>query len=608
MPHVSDLETVLTAAGDDPTTLLAHALWHRYAPEVAPGDPPAADIATAIGDETANLPPTAHALGTLLESVMPAGDRTRAGAFFTPPDVAAHLVDHLLDPIRDEQPTVCDPTCGSGIFLEAVAHRLIARGGTPREVVTRCLFGAERDEAAASICRLVLWCLADDPELPPGTLEANIRTGDAMLGTDARLPIDSQDRRDLDDWCSARFGADITPHRPVHWHVDVEPDCFDAVIGNPPFLNQLSGNTARTAGERALIRARLEDAVAAYADTASCFLVLASRLTRAGGRFGMIQPMSLLAARDASAARAWLAERARLDGLWIACEKIFEASPDVCAPLFTNAAPDRAATTRWRGREFESIPSTRTALDAATWAPLAAAAFGIPEIVVRSPRTLGSIATATADFRDQYYGLKGLVTDEGGAGDPQLVTTAHVDPARCRWGEIPVRLHGTKWTAPRVRLDALRASPLADWAASRLVPKILVASQTPTIEAVVDESGSWLPSVPLITVVPHDGDELWRIAAALSAPAISAVAAQRYAGTAMSTRAIKVSARQMLELPLPVDEAAWNDMTDAYRRAAASADERRDALEELARAAGAAFGLTTAEQMLVDDWWRRRVR
>ena len=618
MPDVSELETVLADHARDATEVLARALWYRYAPSLGRHPDVTDEILDAVTAATADLPPSAHALGTLLESVMDPDDRTRAGAFFTPPDVAAALVERILGPINVETPRVCDPACGCGIFLEAAAMFLIARGVTPREAVTRCLAGADRSGAAISICRLVLWRLADDATLDPAVLHDTIRVGDSMLGTDGRLGI-GDDRDELDAWCAEQYGPNLAALSPIHWHVDfARPDArsdqgsegpgFDAVMGNPPFLNQLAGDTARGSGERSLVRARLDNAVSGYADAASCFLVLASRLTRDGGRFGMIQPISLLGARDAAGARRALTESASLDALWIARDKVFDASPDVCAPIFTRGAEQVHGIARWQCRNFAPMPESNELPEATSWAPLAAAAFDIPEIVVRTRRVLGDVAKATADFRDQYYGLRGFVTDVGDATDPPLVTTAHVDAARSRWGMRPVKFDGQSWTAPRVRLAALRETALARWADTRLVPKVLVATQTPTIEAVVDAEGAWLPSVPLITVVANDPDDLWPIAAALTAPIVSAVAARRFAGTARSTRAIKLSARQLLELPLPVESRAWAAMTDAYRRASASHDERIDALGELAGHAGRAYGLAPRDQVIVDEWWAKRLR
>jgi hypothetical protein len=89
-------------------------------------------------------------------------------------------------------------------------------------------------------------------------------------------------------------------------------------------------------------------------------------------------------------------------------------------------------------------------------------------------------------------------------------------------------------------------------------PKVLVATQTKVVEAAVDRDGTWLPSTPVIAVhaAPED---LWRIGAALLAPPVTAWALDHYGGTALAHDAVKLAASQVLEVPLPSDEGAWDE-------------------------------------------------
>ena len=143
------------------------------------------------------------------------------------------------------------------------------------------------------------------------------------------------------------------------------------------------------------------------------------------------------------------------------------------------------------------------------------------------------------------------------------MTVGLIDPLHGRWGTAATRFAGHRWVAPVVDLDAVaRADPrLARWADARLVPKVVLATQTRVLEPLVDLDGRWWPSVPTIAVTPRSGDpgELWAIAAVLAAPAVSAWALAHYRGTALTRDALKLSATQVLELPLPVDDAAWAD-------------------------------------------------
>lgn len=72
--------------------------------------------------------------------------------------------------------------------------------------------------------------------------------------------------------------------------------------------------------------------------------------------------------------------------------------------------------------------------------------------------------------------------------------------------ERNARPPGLRRAVGRLRRTARRRA-LARWAEARMVPKLLVAAQG----RVVDASGDWLPSVPVLTVVPHHPEDLWRL-------------------------------------------------------------------------------------------------
>ena len=120
-------------------------------------------------------------------------------------------------------------------------------------------------------------------------------------------------------------------------------------------------------------------------------------------------------------------------------------------------------------------------------------------------------------------------------------------------------------------------------------PKLVVATQTRVVEAAVDAAGTWVPSVPALAVVPHDPDDLWRLAAAVLAPAATAWLAHRSVGTALDRRALKVAEPDLAALPLPVDAAAWDEATDRPAGLRVPTRGRRASTRYLA-AAEAAYG------------------
>lgn len=550
------------------------------------------------------------ALGLAHEALAGARERRR-GVHYTPAALARRLAEVALEPLDEGNridrghrivpgvqagaggtgrgasgapPTVCDPACGGGAFLLAAARALADRGHD-RTAILPALSGLDLDPVAARVAAtaLVLWAGRVD-------VEPAVGVGDALDGS---------------DW----------PHRPEAG--------FDLILGNPPFQAQLGTETARTPEEASRLRRTLGPAATGYVDTAALFLLAAVSQVRPGGVVLLIQPQSVLASRDSAAVRARLAEVAPLEGLWVCDEPVFAARTHVCAPVLRRRVDavtagrvdhvDGGVVCRWRGPAVTPAPSAReptpSTADPSSWAPLAAGLRDVPAVTLTGP-PLPEAAAASAGFRDQFYGLVPHVREATGApGERPLVTSGLIDLAGCAWGARPARYAKSRWAAPVVDLDTLAAADpaLARWVGDRLVPKVVVATQTRVIEAAVDVDGRWVPSTPVLAV-PAAPERLWHLLAALLAPAASAWALHETAGTALVPDALKLSAAQLRRLPGPVDERAWDDGALAARAAqlAASAGEREAALDMLGTAVLAAHRVAGSEAEELRRWWRAR--
>lgn len=463
----------------------------------------------------------AEALATAYEERLVgdlADERRARGAFYTPPDLVDWILDRALTPTTAR---VLDPACGTGHFLVAAARRL----------GVRAVHGSDLDPEAVRIARLRMQ--AEDPSVPAGEIEAQVQIADGLTA----------------------------------WEGPAGDRGFDAVVGNPPFLGQLK---RRTAGQRG--------GLAAYTDTSAAFLHRSLDLVVPGGTVALVQPLSVLGARDAGPVRARVAEVGAVTDLWVSERPVFRGTAVLaCVPVVRIGAGDGPGPD--------------------DWGQLAAPYFGIPAVdLPLGTGVVGDLAACTADFRDQYYGLVPHVRD-GGDG-ARLITSGLIEPGRCEWGRRPTRFAKQQYDAPVVDVDALAAADarLGAWAESRLVPKVLVAGQGRVIEAVVDEEGAWLPSVPVVSVVPHRTEDLWRVLAVLIAPPVVAHAAARYLGTGLTPGSVKVSAKQLAALPLPADSAAWAEAADLAR-----AGRVAEAGAVMTRA----YGVDPEDGVLA--WWRGRL-
>ena len=468
-------------------------------------------------------------LGARLERSIEAGDRRRLGAHFTPAALARELAARAL--AFHTRPSVGDPACGGGALLLAAArHLAAAHGESPSDVVQR-LWAVDIDPLAVATTEaaLALWA----GTCPPPD---QCRVGDAL--------------------------HDGLPWPPL-----------DVVIGNPPFLTPLSSSTRPTGEGARQRRARFEGAAGAYTDAAALFLLEACRGARPGGTVALLQPLSVLGARDAKGVREAVGGLGAVVDVWLP-PPAFEAAVDVCVPIVRIGA--------------------RSGQRDGTWSAHLAEAHGVPAVTLDSRRRLGDVATVTAGFRGEYYGMVDHVHEEAARPDGRpLVTTGLVDLGGVAWGDRAARVGGRTWQRPVVDVLSLEGRA-AQWVERTAVPKLLVATQTNVVEVAIDRDGSLVASVPTVVVLAPAG-ELSRLAAALASPAVTAWLLWRSAGAALAPRALKVSAAQLREAPLPVDGVAWQDGADAF--------EAGD-LDGFVAAMGAAYGVGPE----VGAWWTPRAR
>lgn len=519
----------------------------------------------------------ADLLGVAYEQLMASPERRARGAHFTPIDVADAVVDCAigqLDPRSfGNQIFVWDPSAGGGAFLLAAARRIERETDLTRSQIVQHLYASDIDPLALDVClaAVELWCGC--------TASPTTHVGDALLD----LP---------DEW----------------------PSDFDLIVGNPPFLGQLTRDTARDSHRRDRLAAKYEGLAGGYVDESGLFLHLALSRMGASGVVSLVLPESILATRDAGPIREHADRVASFVVLWIDEGQSFDAAVDVVAPVFAAQQP------RGDGTILITGTSTDREVDRPTdglWAPLLAAARGVP--IVRSPDKTGvvcDLASVTAGFRQHFYGLEGAVqeadAEKVGAQTsvrlPQLVTAGAIDTLCLRWGSRAVKFAGARWLAPVVDLDKIADPLVRAWFAERLVPKLLLASQTKVLEAVADPLGCLLPSVPVLSVEPSDNGDLWRLAAVLASPWASAWMAARSAGSGLSSNAFRVRASEVGRIPLPADRNAW-DRGALLAEEAQSASSRKDitaysaAMGMLGDTMMEAYG--DFDRSVIDWWWDR---
>ncbi len=504
-------------------------------------------------------------LGRSYELLLTPADRRRKGAHLTPEAVARQLLAML--PSGDHDDTFLDPAAGGAAFLLAAADQLVAMGADPTTVLDQ-LHGVDIDPGAVVVAEAALAIWAIDHGVVPRRLP-NIRWADGLLD---QLPT------------------------------------VDRVVGNPPFLNQLQRSSSHSTERRAALRKRWRELVGAYTDDAWLFLAAGIEALAPGGALALVQPTSVLAARHGQAIRAHALAQASLCGLWVAVDQVFDAAVHVCAVVVDkDCSRSTGPVQRRRGADFASIGEFETQPSPSEWGHVASAALGVPQVhfLPAPSRTVGDLAGATAGFRDQFYGFVPHVSDEeaGGSRDDlaPLITVGMIDVLGSSWGLRDFTFAKRRFRRPVIDLATLeRDDPtLYAWVVQRRRPKLLAATQTRVVEVWVDADGGAIPATPVVSVEPHetDVDTLWRLAAALSAPSLSAYFLAAKFGTAMSLNSMKLAAHDLLVAPLPTDEAAWLEAAAMLR------DPAHDRAV-FARTIDAAYGVRDPDLV---SWWLDRL-
>jgi len=506
----------------------------------------AVDIPAEIGDSGWMLP------GMVREMLLSPARRHSGGVHHTPYEVAAALVAEAWPP--GPVGVAADPSVGGGVFLVAAAAAMdLPRGEAVGHVV-----GCDIDPlaVATTTAALTLW----SGGVAPGA--GAIRVSDFL-----------------------------------------EPDPFrgtvpDLIVGNPPFLSQLRGDTVRSEQSRSRTRDRWP-AVGGFIDEAMLFLLAAVEIVAPGGRVALVQPTSVLSARDSQPVRELIGSLAPVTRFWTPRTRVFSASVETCAVVC-----ERDAVPTVVERSAGSPPmrvSSCPAPSARSWAPLLAGVDGPPHVTLAGD-PLSELANVTAGFRDQYYGLRDAV-QENPDGSNRLVTSGLIDPLTTAWGRRQCRYNRRAWDTPTVRMDRVAPS-VASWFRERLRPKLLVATQTKVIELIVDTEGSMIPCTPVVVVEPHDPSSLWHLAAALTAPCTSAALYSMAAGSGLSADAIRVSAKMLAVTPTPMPGPAWDRAARAVEDLHGKSRRARVDLHELGRLCDAAFGVERPE---IVEWWERRL-
>jgi hypothetical protein len=236
-----------------------------------------------------------------IEVVADRAMRKASGSFYTPQPIVESIVAATLKPLLQQQPpqqilstfSVLDPAMGSGHFLLAAIDYIsqqialqgsqVSRQQLRQQVAERCIYGVDRDPEAVHAAEICIWLHCADPDWQ--FRSHHLRCGNSLTG-----PIFSTEcdlfQEDSLDW-------------PGHFPHVAARGGFDAIVGNPPYVSQLSPTEQQAV--RAWSRTTGRELDAFY-----LFVERSLDLLRKQGRCGMIIPNVFMLQYNSAAFRRFL--------------------------------------------------------------------------------------------------------------------------------------------------------------------------------------------------------------------------------------------------------------------------------------------------------------
>jgi len=268
--------------------------------------------------------------------------RKAGGVYYTPVPIVEYIVEVTIGPLLEgakpgdvAKLRIIDPACGSGSFLIAAYQYLIdwhtayyaktpkntnkylekrADGGVRlnmaerKRILLANVYGVDIDRQAVEVTKLSLLLKVIEGqtqlELAVGRilpdLDQNIRCGNTLIDVDFPLPLDSSEQERLE-------------FNPFNWQENypniMSAGGFDAVIGNPPYLN-IDAVWGRKDPRLAYIKSHYPDVHTDKTDILFYFLARSVQICR--GEIGFIVSRSFLEADKAQKLRGWLAMNTRV--------------------------------------------------------------------------------------------------------------------------------------------------------------------------------------------------------------------------------------------------------------------------------------------------------
>lgn len=446
------------------------------------------------------------------EPALPAAERKAQGVYYTPVEIAEQIVEWTLGPWLEERRAankglrILDPSCGAGEFLIAAYRRLTTTAGN--EVARSALWGIDIDESAVAVAR------------------TRLRSLDSAFPIEQIIPADALCRS------------------------TVPATSFDAIVGNPPYVNIRQLAKALSSEQIEALRAAYTTARGNF-DQYVLFVERAIELLKPDGRCGLILPGKLATLDYARRCRELLLSQTIERVVDLSDSRAFvKASVYPHILIFQKTTAGEAHTVQV-GSSGSCPPSVILQSN------LSASAFQYSATLAVESRIetakLGEVATitcGTAGYAAQKIAQR-IVDQLSQPSENEIcqldfITSGNIDRYRVQLGNV--RYLNRHYFRPQIAVAIPELS--ADKRRLFVSPKIVIAGMSRRLEA------AWHPTglacgVQVFAIHDWHVDPQYLLAL-LNSKLLSYLFATRFAAKRLGGGYLAINKGQLAQLPIPV--------------------------------------------------------
>jgi len=539
------------------------------------------------------------------------------GVYYTPTYIVDYIVKHtvgrLLEgktPKQAASLSILDPACGSGSFLIGAFQYLLdwhrdwyaadaqgsakkhakalyqGRGGEWRlttaekkRILQSCIYGVDIDAQAVETTKLSLLLKVLEGETSESIdaqlsflreralpdLSANIKCGNSLIAPDfyddqqlglAGLDEEERYRVNVFDW-EAEFAEVLGKTVPE------EKRGFDAVIGNPPYINMLQLDKSQHGDVKPYWKRVFRTAAGAF-DIYILFMERGLALARPGGLLSFIVPNKFLAAEYAVKFRGWLLESSEWVSL-LDCSRsrVWPVAVYPVVPVLR-----RCSSGEPEGHDIEVYATTRPSIDDVVtlepvprrlletvpdhiWSFMTQVGANVLWKVLADSVPLDSVAevcgATTVAEGSEYPGLlRETVNGVVEADECRFVVSGSVKRYATTWLDRPVQFTHEKYQMPAIRLR--EPMPPRRVLQAR-TPKIMISKVALRPQCFEDALGDYAGAYT--TYVFERALPLGALVAVLNSSLMAFVFRVLYDALAMGGGYLRFQPPQMRRLPIP---------------------------------------------------------